>query len=218
MCQVIEKVTYRCSHPIKYWSGQGICLFRADQVKEGRTRFHTVYFIYRRSPESCPKCQIGLDIRNRIHRRETARLASLDFLEEVEKVYSQLCESRVEAAAARYESGMKTDLEDLRTEGLADLHLQVKERIAHFLTDEKEDTDERTKIELLRALTRLPEVFDIAGLVLFFASRYRPGLLTLREMLDLECDEMLDIVRSAGLEETFKEGLARDEPLPVSAL
>ncbi|KAI0449136.1 hypothetical protein F5B21DRAFT_495260 [Xylaria acuta] len=206
MCQDIQQVTFFCGHQIKFWWGKSrFCLFTG----EGASRFHTTYLDFARNDENCPRCQVVEHIK-----QQGKVLKRFEFRQMVEDGYAKTQDSREEEQAKKWESLSQKACSELTAERIADLEIQIKERVAFYLY--KDNCTPNSKVALLRTLTTLPGVFNIQELVRFFASRYFSEDDTEKKLQDWERKKLFSIARRARLDRTFKAGLSMKEPLPTA--
>ncbi|KAI0545178.1 hypothetical protein F4679DRAFT_588800 [Xylaria curta] len=205
MCQDIQQVTFFCGHQMKFWWGKSrFCLFTG----EGIGRFHTTYLFFQRSNDNCPRCQIVERVK-----QQGRLLKRSEFRQTVEDVYAKTKDSKEEQQAKKWESLSQEALSELTAERIVDLELQIKESVVYFMS--KDNFASKSKIILLRTLTRLPETFNIQELVRFFASRYFNKNNKERNLEDWERKQLFSIAHHVRLDRTFKDGLNMKEPLPL---
>ncbi|KAI0185610.1 hypothetical protein EV127DRAFT_412048 [Xylaria flabelliformis] len=205
MCQDIQQVTFFCGHQMKFWWGKSrFCLFAG----EGADRFHTTYCSFERSNENCPRCQIVGRVK-----QQGALLKRSEFRKTVEDRYAKTKDCKEEQQAKKWESLSQKALSELTKERIHDLELQIQKSVVFYLS--KDNFAPNSKIALLRTLIRLPDLFNIQELVRFFASRYFSEKNSDRTLQDWERKKLLSIAHHARLDRTFKDGLNREQPLPL---
>ncbi|KAI1743108.1 hypothetical protein F4680DRAFT_445577 [Xylaria scruposa] len=204
MCQDIQQVTFFCGHQMKFWWGKSrFCLFTG----EGTDRFHTTYLFFERSDDSCPRCKIVERVK-----QQDKLLKRSEFRKTVEDIYAKTKDMKEEQQAKKWESLSQKALSELTTERIVDLELQIKESVVYYMSQEK--FAPKSKIVLLRTLTRLPGTFNIQELVRFFASWYFNNNKD-RNLQDWERKQLFTIAHHVRLDRTFKDGLNMKEPLPL---
>ncbi|KAI1119759.1 hypothetical protein F5Y10DRAFT_283802 [Nemania abortiva] len=217
MCQDIQKVTYTCFHQVSYFYGKSrFCLFTG----EGEGRFHTTHVFYTQEKEikdedgnvvdenKCPRCKIVEKIKATGGVKKGVKLRQA-----IETEYAKTRDSREEAGAKHYQAEARKAESQLTLEKIAELKLQIKERIVFYLS--KENVSVGAKIVLLRTILSLPDVFNRPEMVKFFASRYFPEGDKERKFTNSERKQIFGMVHRARLDRTFKEGLNMGKPMPL---
>ncbi|KAJ2995867.1 hypothetical protein NUW58_g1154 [Xylaria curta] len=205
MCQDIQKVTFFCGHQVSFWWGKSrFCLFYGH----GPSRFHTTYVSFVQSSDYCPRCKIG-----QLIKEEGKSMKSFEFRKEVESLYDVTVDSRQEQEARKWDSLAQKARSELTAAKIADLQLQIMERIIFYLS--KGNITPGAKIALFRTITNLPDVFNRQELDTFFASRYFGD--KERKLEESERKKLFTIAYRARLDRTFKAGLSLHEPVPMPA-
>ncbi|KAI1307062.1 hypothetical protein F5Y03DRAFT_405668 [Xylaria venustula] len=205
MCQYIQDVTFHCGHQRKLWGGDSyFCLFAG----EGSDQFHTAYISSIRNKDQCTRCKVRQEIKQR-----DKTLKRGEFDRAVESRYLETASAYHEAQAKKWESAAWTAQRKLTPPRIAELQVQIKERIVFFL--EKPGLKINMKIELLQTILELPNVFDRRDLVTFYASYYLKVGDTVKKLEKSERNRLFATARCAGFERPLKKGLKLTEPVPL---
>ena len=128
-----------------------------------------------------------------------------DFRQEVEAQYARTVDFAQEANAKKFESEAADYRRDLTEDRIAELQLQIKERIQFYL--EADTMKPGGKIVLLRTILSLSEIFARKELVTLFGSRYFPKGVKKRKLERSEKNKLFSIARKAGFERALQASL-----------
>ncbi|KAI0407136.1 hypothetical protein F4802DRAFT_595362 [Xylaria palmicola] len=193
MCQDIQAVTFGCGHQIKLgWGPSRFCLFKGN----GAARFHTVYTFFHRDDKNCTRCKIVQGAREK--KQSTKRDA-------IDEAYASTEDGRKEREAKVWASQAEKAHDELTPARIGQLQKEVKESVAYHLG--RDNVTPSARITLLRAITNLPQGFNLKELVEFYACRCTGPSNDPEQLEEGELRKIIRVARQAGLERTLKAGL-----------